>query len=29
MYIRFGTKLYGHIVSIPMGTDYTLVADLC
>ena len=29
IYIRFGTKLYRQIVSIPMGTNYApLVADL-
>ena len=29
IFIRFGSKLYRHIVGIPMGTDYApLVADL-
>ena len=29
IYIRFGTKLYRHVVDIPMGTYYApLVADL-
>ena len=29
IYIRFGSKLYRQIVSIPMGTNYApLVADL-
>ena len=29
IYIRFGTKLYRHIVGIPMGTNCApLVADL-
>ena len=29
IFIRFGTKLYGHVVGIPMGTNCApLVADL-
>ena len=28
IFIRFGTKLYRHIIGIPMSTNYALVADL-